>query len=764
MSKFTDLLKKFGPEEGTEQDSPEQIDRDEQLAAVRSSQGYLRSVKPATLSKFMRGRWERFDKVGREIQTELKVNHARFQGDTFAQIDPRDPNRVYVPYGTRKRSPPVINRIRRTVHRYMAQVTADEPIMEGVPADHSDESRDAAEATTDLIRGEWHRMNLHRHLQTAVQHAAVFRSGFWFFEWDKTAGGKTPAQKFVLDEETRTRSLRFVDGEGNPVESADDAAMIWGGNLKVGTLTPFNVRWVGGDGYAHEADEVMVAKLATLQQAYDMAPKLKKVKLSELLTDVPTGSQEWLNDIRGAGGYLARRREYSDSELDVMGEHLDTNDSRLDEPVFILNYYRKPSRDYPKGLHGMTVGRHLVHRGPLRYGVIPIVQFKLLDDISDPLGLGLVDILKDPQELLDFINAQILRFLQSMRRRWFVPLGSNVSKRDLMNPTRSVIPYNPVAGAPTPEDPGELPSSLRHYLERFDMDYDDQSGIHDIMQGKHVPGVQSGRHAEALRSGDETILGLTRTQIVEGLEHAGRIILEVAKREWKTERRVAYFEGREYMEKAFKNTDFGDTKSVRLRAGTLLMLTPAQKLETLFGYYEMQAITQEELRRLAPLADTAGVSTTEDPHYQKARRENFRFLQGPPEELVTAREEYEADLRFAEQQVRDVQAAVTEGLASTEAGETDVMSAQQQIQANLQAIQEAWQSEIQRYLPVVEPWESDPAVSQVHMTEHMAALAREKVQRMPDWWVQPFMAHLQQHQQAVQAAMQAQQGQPQPQA
>ncbi len=194
------------------------------------------------------------------------------------------------------------------------------------------------------------------------------------------------------------------------------------------------------------------------------------------------------------------------------------------------------------------------------------------------------------------------------------------------------------------------------------------------------------------------------------------------------------------------------------------MLTPAQKLETLFGYFEMQAINQDELRRLAPLADTAGVSVTEDPHYQKARREGFKFMQGPPEELKAARDEYESDLEFVQRQLADVQAAVTEGAGSTEESEEDVSIAMAQVQANMQAVEQAWQAEVARYLPQMQPWEADPAVSQVHITEHMSVLARDKVNRMPPWWVQPFMAHLQQHQDAIAQMQQAQQqqGQQQP--
>src|SRR5690606_7875085 len=146
-------------------------------------------------------------------------------------------------------------------------------------------------------------------------------------------------------------------------------------------------------------------------------------------------------------------------------------------------------------------------RGGLPYGCVPVAHFKCLHEMADQLGAALVDLLRDPQELLDFVNTQILRYLQMLRRRWFLPMHSNVKVRDLLNPTQAVLTYNPAAGPPNPEQQPGIPNAVVDWATRFDVQFDDQAGIHEVMQGKHVPGVSSGRHAEALRTGDETLLG-----------------------------------------------------------------------------------------------------------------------------------------------------------------------------------------------------------------------------------------------------------------
>lgn len=738
----------FMPTDGKEQEVDEtQLTDEKVVAAAREGRGYLNEVPRSAAARFVQERWARIDKQARGIQNELRVNWLRFRGDSFAQVHPSDPNRIFVPNNARSRMPPSVNKLRRTVHRYVAQITADEPIIEGAPATHTPLAREQAEAATLALRGEWYRLKLNRELKRVQEAAAVLRSGFWHFEWDPSGGGKTKAQKFFKDEKGQN-ILEFVNSEGNKVEDPQDAATVWQGEMTVETLLPFNVRWSGGR-TLDKADEVMVGKIITLGQLYEMSPEAREMKVKHFLRSVTPEQMEWMHEMRGAGGIAGRNRSYQDDELEKVGHTLTETSSLLDEPVLLINYYKKPSRAYPKGYHGLIAGEWTAYRGPLRYGLVPLAQFRCLDDLQDPLGLALVDLLKDPQELLDFVNGQVLRFLQAMKRRWFVPLTSGVSAKDLLNPTRSIIHYNSNSAPPTPEQTPELPSSLDKWMQIFEQEFDDQTGIHDTMQGKHVPGVSSGRHAEALRSGDETILGLTRVMAQDGIETAGTIMLAIAQKEWKSERKVRYFSGREYVEKAFNAADFGDTHTVQLKRGTLLMLTQAQKLETLYSYVEMGALTPDELRNLAPLVDTAGVSTTSDPHYMRARRENEVYLDGPPAELKRARKKYEEALEMLES---DLQFAKD---TSVMAGETDLGSTEafeavkQTVQVRMQIVEQEWGEAFSKHMIVSQMWEGTPGIARPHFEAHADALASKRADSLPVWWTEMFSNHAMEHLQAL---------------
>jgi len=732
--------------EGKEQKSnDEQIADSKVLEAAREGVGFLMRPDEGSVAKYIQERWARMDKQVRQIQNELRVNWRRYRGDAFAQIHPSDPDRLYSPTNAKSRTPPTVNKILRTIHRYQAQVTADEPIMEGVPAAHNDESRDAAEAATMALRGEWERMKLTRKLQRVVEVGGVFRSGFWHMEWDPTAGGVVPAQKYFKSELDGKSTLEYVDAEGAKVSSAKEAKKIWQGEATCGVLFPFNVRWSGGNSL-EDADEVFVGKIITLGQLYEMHPAAREMKLKHFVGSVTPEQKIWMHEMRGAGGIAERNRGFSDGELEKTGRTVTEKSSILDEPVLLINHYKKPCRSYRRGFHGLIAGDYLVYRGSLRYGKIPVAQFKCLDDLEDPLGLSLVDLLKDPQELLDFVNGQMLRFLQSIKRRWFVPLTSNVTARDLLNRTNSLIHYNANSAPPTPEQTQEIPKSLPEMADRFTREYDDQSGIHDTMQGKHVPGVSSGRHAEALRSGDETILGLTRSMNKEGLETAAEILLAMIQKEWTSERKVRYFGGREYVEKAFSSTDFGDTSKVVLKRGTMLMLTQAQKTETLFNYTEMGILTPEELRYMAPLVDTAGISTSQDPHYIRARRENEDFLAGPPAKLQKARDKYEREMDLLAQDSQFAEEALLRGGDDVE---REVMLVQKRVDVRMQTVETKWAHAFGPHQPVMQVWESPPQISGAHFEEHARVLAGKKAENLPEWWREAFATHAMEHLQAL---------------
>lgn len=705
------------------------------------------------VARYVRHGWDRVEGNERRRQNELKVNWLRYSGDSFAQIHPRDPDRLWSPSVNiqERNTPPTVNKLRRTTHRYMAQVTADEPVIEAHPASHSEEDRMAAEAASHLLAGEWERMRLQSWFQRAVLASAIMRSSFICVEWDSHSGDPVPAQKYIRDPETGKSRLRYVDSEGFPVETPEEAKKIRLGNMRPEVLTPFNVRWSGGL-WAHDADEVWIGRIVTLEKLYEMFPESMDIPISQLAKDVPPEADIWMEDLRGMNpdstNTKVREDRFAD-EGDIDEDYHDpttgaqvVEEARqldiLKRRVFMLSYMRPPSKSYAGGAHLVVVGQHLLWQKKLAYPVLPLAHFKLLDEIADPQGTGMIDLLKEVQELLDFVHGHVLRFLQTLKRRWFVPISSNVTARDLNSPTGAVVRYNAKAGPPIPEQNKDLPSDFAKYIQIFEDMYNDMSGIHETSQGKHVPGVASGRHAEALRAGDETLMGLTRGTMKVGLEHLGRVILEMGKKHWTVERRVRYFgPERGYIERAFSSADFGDTSDVRLKRGTLLLLTPAQKLETIYAFVQMGALDAKEMRQLAPFGDIAGIRFSEDEHYKNAEREAAQFLRGPSPEIVQIHEAYTVRMQGFEQMQQQISQAPLPPEALAE--QISVIT-EQAVQ-----IEEEYQAALAKVMAPPRPWQlADLRIIDAHTTVRARVLAGQKAEELPPWWMEAFEQRLMQ--------------------
>ena len=234
-------------------------DQSEIRAAKRGSD----IPKGQKLVKFVKQRWNRFSRKHEHLQAELKVNRLRWEGQPWVQIDPHDSTRVYIPSAAISyRPPPTLNKIQRANDRYSAQIWADDPIMEGVPASHSDEDRDAAEAVSHILAGEWERGRLRNVGQRATELSGIYRSAFVLVDWDPRVGEKVPAQMY-LDAQGQPSDeglLAYVDQQQQPVEKVEDAAMIHEGNFIYKVGTPLNVRYRGSR-YSHDATEVLWGEL-----------------------------------------------------------------------------------------------------------------------------------------------------------------------------------------------------------------------------------------------------------------------------------------------------------------------------------------------------------------------------------------------------------------------------------------------------------------------------------------------------------------------
>lgn len=695
--------------------------------------------------------WKDWEVHYRRSNLEAKINLARWRGIKYVQRSPNDRNRIWLPPNIDSWGSKSFNEIERAVDRYVTQVFADDPIMEGVPRSQEDEDLDASDAATDAVQAEWARMKLNEEAFEAFLDACIWRSSFTHLFWDPRAGGKKAAQKFVTDPETGRETLEYVDGEGNQVDK-DKAAKVWQGNLRSENLQPFQVRYSPDAKWCHLAAEVTVARMVTLRKAYEMYPDLEEVEIGKLLE----------NRHVDLGGYLAdfqadQPRPASDvlkdADTHMRGSEMSAKDRKrlLDQPVFFLVYYRTADRRYPDGYWCHVFGEGVVPekgRGTLKKwkGRIPVVQMKCMYDPVAREGRALVDVLRSKQDVLDFMETQVLKYLKSLKARWAVSSTSVVNREALRNADHNEIVYYD-GERPSGLEPPQMPHEAGVWHEKFKVGFDDAVGLHGSSKGMHVPGVQSGAHVEALQAADQSILSMSRRPIKVYLEETAKLVLAGIKGHWSEERQVAFL-GRDerYVQRAFSRVDFGDTEDVILAPGSFLMVTPAQRAQIMTQLIDAQVFDQLDLKRLFPSKNVGGFALKEDPFYQRARRENDDFLAGPPPALVDAFEDMQRTITEIQEQMNDVLQNAT---LSTALGQP--IDPEQQLSMFdrlLEQTQAEFQSELSRYMPTLASYEQDTEVSMIHAEEHFRALSRsraERLRRQHPWWVEAFEAHAIEH-------------------
>ncbi len=725
------------PERALEPATLTSIDEKE-VRAAQDDRPVLFRMEREKLGKWIYGRWQRFDKEEERRAIELKANYLRWSGFPFVQPHPNNPGALFLPKRTEGFQPRGQNEIERACDRYVAQVMADQPVLEAIPgAGGEDEDDDAAEAATHGIRGEWQRLHCWAQLKELMQSVAIYRSGFKHYF---IAPGET--RKATKKEATEDGVREFpVDSKGIEVDDESLAADIVQGDLDNEILTPFQVRWSNGYTYAHDAPEVMVGRLITLRDLYELYPDTKKVPIRELVNeDIPRDMEEWLTDLSGKSGKtLMSTNQTADLPDDraTTGEQLGGEAAVLDSKVFFLIYYRRKSRTYPEGFFCHVVGNVVpegrTSRGSIKQwaGVPPIVHYKMLWHPIDKHGRALVDVLRGEQDSLDFIHGQILRWLQSLRARYFLNTNTDVNLSDLEQQHNSYIYYS--GAVPQREEAPVMPRSITDYLDRRKRSFDDKVGIHESSRGIHVPGVQSGQHVQQLKVGDETILGLTRDQVVLGIEQEGKLILQGIKTAWSSQRRIQYFgPDKDYIARALESADFEQTKDVILVPGSFLMVTPSQRTQIMANLVATKLLTPEEVKKFLPTADIGGFSLSENPHFMRARRQNSEFLAGPPPEIVKEVERLREQLH------------AVAGKAGEQAAEFQVGGEEEPARQSIEAVERVEQSieaVVDSAGPIHRDYEDEPTIARIHFFEHANALSRKKVDRLPSWWIRVFEQH-----------------------
>jgi hypothetical protein len=211
-------------------------------------------------------------------------------------------------------------------------------------------------------------------------------------------------------------------------------------------------------------------------------------------------------------------------------------------------------------------------------------------------------------------------------------MTAGIQLAELQNPVGSAIYYQPGGGEPKLQEVPEYPPSAPQFLNFISQEMDDESGLSPSAQGLNPPEVQSGLHAQQLI--EQTIVGLSgiKQNAEMGAVRLWRVMLEQIRAFYQTEQ-VLQIVGDDGQQKVrrWSAADLGSTKDVRIQRGSMSMLSPSAKAAVAEHLFQLQAISQEELRHMA-LANSGGMlGLQDDPHRNRIARQIQEWEAGPPE-------------------------------------------------------------------------------------------------------------------------------------
>jgi len=218
-----------------------------------------------------------------------------------------------------------------------------------------------------------------------------------------------------------------------------------------------------------------------------------------------------------------------------------------------------------------------------------------------------------------------------LSRKIFLPMNSLITAKDLRLPGRTPISILP-GGEPKYEDIPSFPSDGMNLLGLSDKEMEHDSMLGDVASGLESSQVQSGRHAQAILSQVHTVLSEPRQNLEDGYVRACQIELQLVRAFYESPTRIGWVgEDGAYKERRWTNADLRQTTDVRLKPGTLSMLSPIQKAALTEQYAQMGIITQEDLRDMiaGEIGGTLGIQ--DDPFVLRIRRQMWEWLEGPPE-------------------------------------------------------------------------------------------------------------------------------------
>ena len=206
--------------------------------------------------------------------------------------------------------------------------------------------------------------------------------------------------------------------------------------------------------------------------------------------------------------------------------------------AMVNEYWEWPSAKYPHGRKITTCGLQLLDytEDP---GENPYIFFPMIPIPGTAVADGVVRDLTTPQMSYNIKRTAEARILEEMGNpMWLNPLNS-AEDEDLVNEIGAILPYTPINGARPERVAGVEPGNgWQAAMERDEADMEDISGAHEISQGATPRGNNTFGGLQLQVEQDETKLSVAVQSYEHGMKQWGEKVLRLVQKHFPEEQQL----------------------------------------------------------------------------------------------------------------------------------------------------------------------------------------------------------------------------------
>lgn len=321
------------------------------------------------------------------------------------------------------------------------------------------------------------------------------------------------------------------------------------------------------------------------------------------------------------------------------GENIENNEER----VWVFEYWTKATDDFPQGARVILVNDEIVVATPmptLEGDELPYDEGKFLSIPGSSVGIGLPEILTEPQQAINKIISQIVENANDVLN---IKLLRNVLT-EILTPITDAAGQHVVYRGVKPEymTPPTIPPSLFQLVSTMKTILDDLSGIHTVSEGGSDPSFNSGDQVEAQGENDRMKFTTTIDDMLMAITGSCRKELMYFQSEASMPMKVKILgKSRKYTIRDIQGSDIRNNFDVFINPASMMnqsrssmrneilkvIESPAIKLMAEKNPKEAMTFVMSSLRHLH-WGEAEKFYDTLDPHSQKAEREHADIAAG----------------------------------------------------------------------------------------------------------------------------------------